>query len=43
MRVSRHICFRASMNPALALCVLKSDMPFKQVDDSDFFVLDKYI
>lgn len=40
MRVSRHICFRLSTNPALAVCVLNHDIPFEPVDDSDFIVLD---
>lgn len=40
MRVSRHVCFRVRMHPAMALYVLRSDIAFEQVDDSDFIVFD---
>ena len=40
MRISRHVCFRLKLHPALALYVLRSDIVFKQVDDTDFIMFD---
>lgn len=40
MRISRHICFRVRLHPAMALYVLRSDIAFEQVDDTDFIVFD---
>lgn len=42
MRISRHVCFRARMNPVTAQRVLASGIPFERVDDSDFIVFDIY-
>lgn len=40
MRVSRHVCFRVRLHPAMALYVMRSNIAFEQVDDSDFIVFD---
>lgn len=40
MRISRHVCFRIRLHPAMALYVLRSGIAFEQVDDSDFIVFD---
>ena len=40
MRVSRHVSFRVRLHPAMALYVLRSNIPFEQVDDTDFIVFD---
>jgi len=40
VRVSRHVCFRVRLHPAMAQHVLRSDIAFEQVDDSDFIVFD---